>query len=91
MTGQSIPAIDDLSAEWFTDLLRGSGDLDGGTAVIAVDMETIGDGASMMSELARAHLTYDAVTGAPDASDRQGADHRRAPTVHRCQYKVLRA
>jgi Ecdysteroid kinase-like family len=66
MTNQPIPAIADLSAEWFTDLLRRTGDLDAGTAVRSVDLETIGEGASMMSELARAHLTYDAVTGAPD-------------------------
>jgi aminoglycoside/choline kinase family phosphotransferase len=65
MTDQPIPAIADLSAEWFTDLLRRTGDLDGDTAVVGVHMETIGEGASMMSALARARLTFDAVTGAP--------------------------
>ena len=67
MSGQAIPAIAELSAEWFTDLLRRSGDLDADAAVVGVDMETIGEGASMMSALARAHLTYDGVTLAPDS------------------------
>ena len=57
--------MDELTSEWFTDLLRSSGDLDGDTAVVGVDMETIGEGASMMSALARARLTYDTFTGAP--------------------------
>ena len=67
MTDPAVPAIGELSAAWFTDLLRRSGDLDADTAVVGVDMETIGEGASMMSELARAHLTYDGVTAAPDS------------------------
>lgn len=67
MSGHAIPAIADLSAEWFTDLLHGSGDLPTEGAVVGVDMRTIGEGASMMSTLARAHLTYDSARVAPDS------------------------
>jgi hypothetical protein len=67
MSGPAIPAIAELSAEWFTNLLHGSGDLDADGAVVGVDMETIGEGASMMSTLARAHLTYDGGTLAPNS------------------------
>jgi Ecdysteroid kinase-like family len=67
MSSQAVPAIAELSAEWFTNLLRRSGDLDAAGTVIGVDMETIGEGASMMSTIARAHLTYEGVTLAPDS------------------------
>jgi hypothetical protein len=67
MSSQAIPAIAELSAEWFTDLLHRSGDLPAEGAVVGVDMKTIGEGASMMSTLARAHLTYDSVGIAPDS------------------------
>jgi len=66
MSGHAIPTIAELTPAWFTDLLRGSGDLAEG-AVVGVETETIGEGASMMSTLARARLTYDSDRDAPDA------------------------
>jgi hypothetical protein len=67
MSGQPIPGIADLSAEWFTDLLRRSGDLPSDGAVVGVDVRTIGEGASMMSTLARVQLTYDSARVAPES------------------------
>jgi hypothetical protein len=67
MSGPQIPALGELSPEWFTHLLRRSGDLGADRGVAGVDMETIGEGASMMSAIARAHLTYDGDTLVPDS------------------------
>jgi hypothetical protein len=79
MHSNTIPTIDDLSPNWFQDLLRTHGDLDGATQVVGVDIAQFGDAESMMSALYRATLTYDQPTTAPaslivklaSASDRQ--------------------
>lgn len=48
-----------LSAAWLTDRLRQSGFLPQGVRVAGVERQQVGDGAGMMSELARLCLTYD--------------------------------
>ena len=48
-----------LTAAWLTAKLRQSGLLPAGLAIGEVAREQVGDGAGMMSELARLHLTYD--------------------------------
>ena len=48
-----------LSAAWLTDKLRQSGFLPQGVRIAGVEQQQVGDGAGMMSELARLCLTYD--------------------------------
>ncbi len=65
MRNETIPTPDDLTATWFTDLLRASGDLDAGTTVTTVEVAPFASGESMMSALFRATLSYDDPTEAP--------------------------
>lgn len=60
----SIPSVGDLSADWFTQMLRADGTLDGATAVASVELVPFGSAESMMSSLHRAALTYDGPTDA---------------------------
>lgn len=65
MHADPIPTLDDLTAGWFTDLLRSTGDLGADIAVASVQLEPFGNAESMMSALHRARLTYDGPTEAP--------------------------
>src|SRR5262245_2405227 len=57
--------IEEISAPWMTDVLRGAGIL-GRARVKAVDVRAIGQGVGYLSERARVTLTYDeAEDGAP--------------------------
>jgi hypothetical protein len=60
-----IPTIDDLTGEWFTDLLRTNGSLDPATSVATLEVSRFGSDESMMSMLYRAALTFDGATDAP--------------------------
>ncbi|MGB8861652.1 MAG: phosphotransferase [Ilumatobacteraceae bacterium] len=62
-----IPTVDDLTAEWFTDLLRRNARLDEATAVAAVDVQRFGAAESMMSALYCVGLTFDGPTEAPSS------------------------
>ncbi len=62
---QSIPSVGDLSAEWFTAMLRDHGALDAATSVASVSLTPFGSAESMMSALFRATLSYDGATDAP--------------------------
>ncbi len=52
------PMPDGLTPDWLTDALRTAGLLRDGTRIVAVQQTQVGEGAGMMSELARLHLTY---------------------------------
>ena len=65
MHSDTIPTLDDLTADWFTGLLRSTGDLAGDRAVASVRLEPFGSVESMMSALHRAALTFDGPTDAP--------------------------
>jgi aminoglycoside phosphotransferase (APT) family kinase protein len=65
MGNAAIPTIDDLTAQWFTELLRDNGRLDDATTVAAVDVQRFGTAESMMSSLHRVALTFDGPTDAP--------------------------
>ena len=57
---QPLPAMPDgLTPDWLTSALRAAGHLPANIAVRDVRCEQIGEGAGMMSELARLHLSYD--------------------------------
>lgn len=53
-----------LSVDWVDDLLRQTGHLVSGK-LTGIKRDTIGEGAGMMSSLARLHLTYDRVGAGP--------------------------
>lgn len=61
----SIPSVSDLSAAWFTDMLRASGALDAQAEVASVTLSPFGSAESMMSALHRATLDYHGTTDAP--------------------------
>lgn len=61
----SIPSLTDLSADWFTEVLRADGTLAADRAVSSVTLSRFGSAESMMSALHRATLTYDGPTEAP--------------------------
>jgi hypothetical protein len=65
MHSDTIPTLDDLTAHWFTGLLRSTGDLADDGAVASVRLEPFGSAESMMSALHRATLTFDGPTDAP--------------------------
>ncbi|MFK7917382.1 MAG: phosphotransferase [Ilumatobacter sp.] len=67
MLDKNIPTIDDLTAGWFTDLLRVAGALDGAAAVASVDLSPFGSDESMMSSLFRAGLTYEPADAGPES------------------------
>ena len=64
----AIPTtLDELTAPWLTDALRSSGVIGVGTRVSAVSLETLGEGAGFIGQLARLTLTYDGpASGAPN-------------------------
>lgn len=64
MQYDTIPTLDELTAAWFTDLLRSTGDLAPDRSVAAVQLAPFGDAESMMSSLHRARLSYDGPTDA---------------------------
>ncbi len=55
------PMPDGLTADWLTSALTQVGLLRAGARVVDVQQTQIGEGAGMMSELARIHLSYDSV------------------------------
>ena len=67
MATEPIPAVADLTAGWFTDLLRSTGDLASDSSVATVDLEPFGSDESMVSSLKRAALTHDQPTEAPSS------------------------
>lgn len=61
----AIPTVDDLTPEWFTEVLRSNGRLDEVMKVSAVDLQRFGSSESMMSALYRVGLTYDGDSDGP--------------------------
>lgn len=61
----SIPTVDELTPQWFTDLLRRNDVLDATQSVSSATLTPFGEGESMMSALYRAALTYDGAVDAP--------------------------
>ena len=61
----TIPEVDDLDAELFTDLLRIGGRLPGDVEVTSVELTPLGGAAGMMSQVLRATLTYSGLTSSP--------------------------
>lgn len=57
MTGEVIRSIKELDASWLTKVLCQNGLLQG--RVVEVELENIGEGVGLMSELARIKLTYE--------------------------------
>ena len=54
-TAIAIPTtLDELTAPWLTDALRSSGVIGDGTSVSALSLETLGQGAGFIGQLARA-------------------------------------
>lgn len=61
-----VPAsATDADAAWFTDLLRGTGELGPERRVVAVEPSSVGQG--LVGESIRFALRYDGATGAPDS------------------------
>ena len=67
MGNAAIPTVDDLTAEWFTNLLRSNERLDGATKVATVDVQRFGAAESMMSALYRVGLTFDGPAEGPSS------------------------
>ncbi|MFM7535581.1 MAG: phosphotransferase [Acidimicrobiales bacterium] len=64
MNAPGIPAtIADVSAPWFTAVLRDSGAIGTDDAVVGFETEQIGQGIGIMGELFRASLRYDGAAG----------------------------
>ncbi len=59
-----ILSPDQLTVEWIASLLAQTGHLSS-QKLTKIQLDTIGEGAGMMSSLARLHLTYDATGSAP--------------------------
>jgi hypothetical protein len=55
----------DISNEWVQGVLRASGDLDANTSVTGLNVERIGEGVGILSELYRISPTYSGATSAP--------------------------
>jgi len=64
MTADTVPTIDMLTADWFTDTLRAAGQLTTDCCVVQAAPTRIGE-AGVMSLLWRVELVYDAPTDAP--------------------------
>lgn len=56
-------ALTDVSADWMTEVLRGSGAIDPESTVTAVDVTDIGEGTGIFGEIGRARLTTSDRTG----------------------------